>query len=206
MLAKEQPFLSLRDVAAGAEADLAHISSVSRRLRRGGLNTNSIPAPSLNFTDRNKADRLVWCELMQEHDEDYWATVIFTDEKIFRTTTPCKRYVRRPVGLRDNAHFTATRDASGHQTLHVWGWIDGTGCGELHRIIGRHDTNSYIEILEQVLLPTLQAMRPGAAPFTLQHDNAPQHTARATLRWLADHREGDSRLASKRFHGSSAVR
>ena len=32
-------------------------------------------------------------------------------------------------------------------------------------------------------------MRADGSPFTLQHDNAPQHTARATVRWLADHPE-----------------
>ena len=44
-------------------------------------------------------------------------------------------------------------------------------------------------LCSQVLLPTLQAMRPGGAPYTLQHDNAPQHEARATVRWLGDQPE-----------------
>ena len=93
-LSKEQPFLPLRDIAAGAEADLAHISSVTRRMREGGLRT-ATPATSLNFSDRNKADRLAWCQLMEERGEDFWSRVVFTDEKIFKTSTPRRRYVRR---------------------------------------------------------------------------------------------------------------
>ena len=76
--------MPLMDVAAGAEANLSHISYVSRRLRAAGLRTSSIPATSLNFSDRNKADRLTWCEEMQQRDEDFWASVIFTDEKWMR--------------------------------------------------------------------------------------------------------------------------
>ena len=87
--------MPLRDVATGVEANLAHISSVSQRLRAGGLRTGATPATSLNFSERNKADRLAWCQEMQRVDEDLWASVIFTDEKIFRTTVPRRRFVRR---------------------------------------------------------------------------------------------------------------
>ena len=42
-------------------------------------------------------------------------------------------------------------------------------------------------MLEDVLLPSLEAMRPDGAPFVFQQDNAPQHTARVTKRWLTEH-------------------
>ena len=63
--------------------------------------------------------------------------------------------------------------------------MDGSGCGELHRITGRHTAVTYMEVLEDVLLPSLEVMRPGGEPFTFQHDNAPQHSARLTQQWLA---------------------
>ena len=80
-----------------------------------------------------------------------------------------------------------TKDRSGRESVHVWGWVDGYGCGELHRIRGSHVAASYVEVLEDVLLPSLEAMRPGGAPFILQQDNAPQHTARVTKQWIEDH-------------------
>ena len=44
-------------------------------------------------------------------------------------------------------------------------------------------------MLRDVLLSTLQAMRPRREPYVLQQHNAPQHTARLTKAWPAEHRE-----------------
>ena len=75
---------------------------------------------------------------------------------MFPPPPPC----HRPVGLRDNERFTVTQDASGHHTVHAWGWVDGSGCGELHRIVGTHNSESYVDILEQVRMIDLYLINP----------------------------------------------
>ena len=48
----------------------------------------------------------------------------------------------------------------------------------------------YVEILEEVLLPTVRAMFvPEPIQFYLLHDNSPIHTARIVTQWLQEHRE-----------------
>ena len=185
-VAKEQPFLPLQDVATAAGASL-HTSSVSKRLNRAGLQTFK-PCGALNLTERHKADRLLFAtESLRQRTPDFWKSVIFTDEKIFRTDSCGRVRVRRPRGARYDERYAVSKDSSGRENVHVWAWIDGHGCGELHRIIGRHVAATYVEILEDVLLPSLEAMRPGGAPYVLQQDNAPQHSARVTKCWLAQH-------------------
>lgn len=47
----------------------------------------------------------------------------------------------------------------------VWGWIHLYGVGELTDIKGRLTLDQYLEILEEVMLPTVRAM---ALPFPEQ--------------------------------------
>ena len=142
------------------------------------------------LSEQNKGNRLLFAqEAIDRHPPEFWKSVVFTDEKIFRTDLTGRVRVRRPRGARHEERFTVTKDSSGRESVHCWAWIDGHGNGELHRIEGRHTAGSYVAVLEDVLLPTLQAMRPGEEPYVLQQDNAPQHTARVTKAWLADHQE-----------------
>ena len=183
------PFMPLRDVAAAAGVEDIHVSSVSARLKKAGLETYK-PCGKLALSEQNKGNRLLFAqEAIDRYPPEFWKSVVFTDEKIFRTDLTGRVRVRRPRGARHEERFTVTKDSSGRESVHCWAWIDGHGNGELHRIEGRHTADSYVAVLEDVLLPTLQAMRPGGEPYVLQQDNAPQHTARVTKAWLADHQE-----------------
>lgn len=187
-MARDQPFLPLKDVAAAAGAVL-HINQITNRLKKGGLQTYK-PCGRLALTDRHKAARLLFANEGLEHrTPEFWRTVVFSDEKIFRTDTTGRVRVRRPRGARYEDRYTVTQDSSGRDSVHVWGWMDGSGCGELYRLTGRHTAATYVEVLEDVLLPSLEVMRPGGEPFVFQHDNAPQHSARLTQQWLASQAE-----------------
>lgn len=186
-MASEHPFLPLQDVAAAVGVEAIHSSIVGRRLKEKGLKTYK-PSATLDLSEKNRADRLLFANEMMEGQVD-WANVIFTDEKIFRTDATCPVNVRRPKGARHHTKYTIKKDSSGRKSVHVWGWVDGHGCGEIHRIEGRHTAETYVSILGDVLLPTLEAMRPGGVPYTFQQDNAPQHTARATKQWFHDNQD-----------------
>lgn len=186
--ASSHPFMPLRDVAVAAGANV-HINTVSRRLKKAGLQTFK-PCGKLALSEQNKAHRLLFVtEALERHPPAFWTSVVFSDEKIFRTDLAGRVRVRRPRGARHEERYTVTGDSSGRESVHCWGWVDGNGNGELYRIQGRHTAESYVSVLEDVLLPTLQVMRPGGEPYVFQQDNAPQHTAHLTKAWLAAHRE-----------------
>lgn len=47
---------------------------------------------------------------------------------------------------------------SGHVTCNVWGWVHLHGVGELTEIRGRFTAEQYIEILEEVMVPSVRAI------------------------------------------------
>ena len=71
-------------------------------------------------------------------------------------------------------------------TVNVWGWISIHGVGDLTRIEGRFTTAKYLEILENVFLPSLQQRNlpfpPG--PIIFVQDRCPIHTAHAVQEWF----------------------
>ena len=78
---------------------------------------------------------------------------------------------------------------SGHVTANFWGWIHLHGVGELADIEGTFTADKYIEILEEVMLPSVRAYAfPYPERVILMHDRCPIHTARAVTRWLNEQR------------------
>lgn len=79
---------------------------------------------------------------------------------------------------------------SGHVTCNLWGWIHLYGIGELAEIEGRFTADQYLEILEEVMLPTVHA---SALPYPEHilyiHDNCSIHTANCVRRWFADQQD-----------------
>lgn len=81
---------------------------------------------------------------------------------------------------------------SGHVTCNVWGWIGLYGVGEVTETEGRFNMDQYLEILEEVMLPSVRAY---ALPFPerilFMQDNCPVHTGRAVRRWFEEQRRLD---------------
>ena len=65
----------------------------------------------------------------------------------------------------------------------VWGAITATGCLSLFRVAGRLNARAYIGILEQRILPLVEAGR----QLIFQQDNATCHTAQTVRQWTAEH-------------------
>ncbi|KAF0304330.1 Transposable element Tcb2 transposase [Amphibalanus amphitrite] len=109
-VAKQQPFMPLRDVATSAGAEL-HPSLVTNRLKKAGLYTFK-PCGKLRLLERHKAARLAFAtESLQRYDPDFWKNVIFTDEKIFRTDSEGRVRVRRPRGARYEDQYMQAWDS-----------------------------------------------------------------------------------------------
>lgn len=90
----------------------------------------------------------------------------------------------------EKEHVKATK-RSGRITVGMFGWISGPGVGELTDVgEGRFTAEKYVEILEEVLLPSVRAVLfPDRMPFSLVQDNSPIHSARIVKLWFQDHPE-----------------
>ena len=77
---------------------------------------------------------------------------------------------------------------SGRKSVPVWAWFSFEGAGAIHRITGRLTSEKYIQILDDVLLPTAWA-RFGLGPIRFIQDRSPIHTSHAVRDWFADRPE-----------------
>jgi hypothetical protein len=71
----------------------------------------------------------------------------------------------------------------GGGSIMLWEWFSSAGTGKLVRIDGMMDGAKYREILEGNLFQSFRDSRLGQR-FTIQQDNDPKHTAKATLKWF----------------------
>lgn len=123
-----------------------------------------------------------------QKDLEFWNTVIFTDEKVFSTVEAISRHCWREKGTRYAPENIIERKTSGRKTVSFWGWMWAQGPGELVKIEGRFDSRQYIEILEEVLLPSVRAMAiPPHMPITLVQDNSSIHKSKMVREWLDLH-------------------
>jgi hypothetical protein len=68
--------------------------------------------------------------------------------------------------------------------LMIWGGISLRGTTPLKFSTGGIKSAEYIEILRENLLPTMEVLYPDS--FVLQHDNAPAHTVKDTIKWFQE--------------------
>lgn len=99
-------------------------------------------------------------------------------------------FVYRTNGTKFQPGHTQVTKHSGRKTVSVWAWFSGNGGGAIHRINGRLNSEQYIDILENCLLPTAwERYEPGQIPFV--QDRSPIHTAHVVKDWFVDHPEFD---------------
>lgn len=160
--------------------------TVRRRLHENGIHHRT-PACKEILTEDHRQRRLNFARQYVDQDLDFWKKVIFTDEKTFASTDHGKMHCWRENNTRYNRANIFSDGRSGHVTANIWGWMSGFGVGEVTKIEGRFNSDSYIEILEEVLLPSVRAMiLPHPEVITLMHDRCPIHTARRVTRFLEE--------------------
>lgn len=152
-----------------------------RRIRQHGL-LNCAASQKVRLNDETKNNRLEWAQQHIKNDQDFWDRVVFSDEKVFQSANNGRLRVYRPRGQKFDEQFVHPTDNSGRFSLHVWGWISAQGHGALHVADGALNAPAYVQILQDVMLPSVQH-RFGDS-FIFQHDNSPVHTAHFTRQSL----------------------
>lgn len=160
-----------------------------RRLREANLICR-VPAVKEFLSAAQREARLGFALEYIAKGDEFWNNVIFTDEKVFSSVEANKRHCWRPDNTRYSSENIMEKKISGRKTTSFWGWMWCHGPGELVPITGKFNSVQYVEILEEVLLPTVRAMAiPAPLPITLVHDNSSIHSSRMVKEWLNGHPE-----------------
>jgi transposase len=97
------------------------------------------------------------------------------------------RYCRRRTGEAfERRNIRGTKKAGGGKLM-VWGCISWDGVGQIHRLRTKMNSQVYIQILEDHLIPSLSDQHLNLSRIIFQQDNDPKHTSKATMEWLCTH-------------------
>ena len=92
--------MPLRDVAAAAGVDNIHVSLVSKRLKKAGLQTCK-PCGKVVLSQKKASCLLFAQETLARYAAEFWKSVVFSDENIFRTDLTGRVRVRRQTKGRE---------------------------------------------------------------------------------------------------------
>lgn len=151
----EHPFTNAVEVKTRLQVDFS-TRTIRRRLNEAGVH-HRIPAVKEFLEGRHIEGRLRFAQEYVEQNMDFWGRVIFTDEKTFSSTSHGQLHCWRLNNTRYDPKHVYQEARSGHVTANVWGWINLNSVGELAEIDGRFTADKYVEILEEVMLPTVRA-------------------------------------------------
>lgn len=162
-----------------------HRATVTKILNRHNIR-HRIPAKKALLQDHHKANRLMFG---QGHANFDWTRVIFTDEKSFCSNADVRQHLWRPDNTRFEPQNIQTTQLSGRVSASMWGWIWANGPGELTPVYGKFNQKQYIEILEDVFLPSLNTIFPEweAAGLWFMQDNSPIHRGKLVRKWFRSH-------------------
>ncbi|KAK3885555.1 hypothetical protein Pcinc_008351 [Petrolisthes cinctipes] len=163
--------------------------TVRRRLHEQGIHHRT-PAVKEKLTERHRKIRLQFASDHVAYDMDILGRVVFSDEKTFSSTTHGLMHCWRENNTRYDRRHIYENAKSGHVTCNVWGWISLHGVGELTEINERFTADQYIEILEEVMLPSVRSyLLPYPERIVFVQDRCPVHTARVVRQWFNEHQE-----------------
>lgn len=159
-------------------------STIKNVLKSFGLGTyTATKKPMLTIKDRLK--RLNWCRKRKYWTVKDWSNIIFSDESNFEVFNRKGRVlVKRFKNQRYVPRYVVPRLQGGGGSVGIWGCISfkGTGVGNIYT--GRINQVSYIECLENCLLPSIDLLAENQY-YTFQQDGASAHTAHTVTDWLA---------------------
>lgn len=161
------------------------VRTARNRIKKNSELRNKVAAKKPFLTDINKEQRMGFALEYLPQGMNFWEKVVFTDEKTFQSYYNGQLRVYRPPNTRYEERYTQHVKTSGRFSVNVWGYMTSRGLGICHRIRGRFNTQAYIHILQNVMLPSVNNIFQ-QENFIYQHDNCPVHTARRVSDWIRE--------------------
>lgn len=157
-IVRDQPFTNA--IKAKEESNFPASKWVARRrIKEAGLR-NSAAVQKVFLTENNKRSRMDFAADFVDRNDDFWRKVVFTDENFFQSSNNCRLRVYRPRNQRFQQEYVHHCKNSGRFSVHVWGWFSSDGVGVLHVIDGRLNGPKYVEVLNDVMLPSVRQRFP----------------------------------------------
>lgn len=154
--------------------------TIRRVLLRNGIKCRKAARQTM-FREEHKINRIAFCEVMLEWDDDRLNSIIFSDEKSFCSDVNWRSNVYRPFDTRYNPQYVKTERLSGRISACYWGAIGINGpVTDLIKINGRFDSHKYMHVLRNHVIPILRD-----TTQIFMQDNSPVHTAGRVMALLA---------------------
>lgn len=183
------PFLPLSDAINTLQLPISR-RTATRRMHDAHVHCYRA-AQKITLLQRHREDRVAFTlqELLTPKED--WDITIWTDEKVFCSADDTRIRVWRPDDHRLDPKYVVARDRSGRITCGMWGWISAHCPGELIEVSSHMNAEEYIDILENVLLPSVRNIYTAADVPTIRlvQDNSAVHTAHIVTEWFAQHPE-----------------
>jgi hypothetical protein len=186
-LARDNPKLAIRDLGAELskefpEKEIPSKSTIHRILKDSGFQIIKLKKKIMIFP-RNQLKRMEFCSQMANYGPAFWDTVIWSDETTVRQM-PQGRELFIRIHSTQNSGIDAINPQihSGGFSVMFWGCFSKLGLGPLVALEGTMTAQSYVELLQDTVLPELAA---AGRPMVFMQDNAPCHKARIVMDFLA---------------------
>lgn len=183
--AKRDPFATSTQILFETKADVSS-RTIRRRLVEGKLPARS-PRKVPLLSKRNIKQRK---EFARSHLNWYgddgikkWRNILWSDESKFNLfNSDGRQTVRRPANKSFDPRYTKKTVKHGGGNIMVWGSFSWYGIGPIHLIEGIMTSETYRNILENVLIPYSDENMP--LIWIFQQDNDPKHTAKKTKEYF----------------------
>lgn len=165
------------------DLQVTHLSrrSVERAVLQAGLKSYSVTKkPQLSKQQRD--GRVKWAKKYADKDEEFFENWIFSDESSYVIGSSSGRRVRRLAEERLLPECIGGSKKWGTK-LFFWGAISVHGVSDLVFIEGRMDSEGYIEVLKEGLLPLYRRHSLQKKDMTFQEDGDPKHQSVKTKNW-----------------------
>lgn len=180
-------FMSLTNITGSYNKHLQNISrsTVNNILIKYGLKSRpAIIKPLLNKKQRIR--RIQWARGKEDWDHKKWASVVFSDESMFRTMSHTRRATVRCLENERLKPFCTKKMVQHCNQVHVWGCFSIFGVGMLKKIEGNLNSKKYqSEIINDVDVIGKCITFP-QKNFIFQHDLAPSHNSISTKSFLTE--------------------
>lgn len=120
-LITDNPFAPCSQIKNQLELDIS-LPTIRRRLHEYNLFSHK-PACKIAFFPRHREARLNFAQRYLPLGVDYWKHVIFTDEKVFTSSTDGRKLVWRPPNSRYDQRYVLENHNSGRITCGFWSWM-----------------------------------------------------------------------------------
>ncbi|KAJ8939895.1 hypothetical protein NQ318_023235 [Aromia moschata] len=144
--------------------------------------------------DHNR--RLEFCESMREKadsDEHFLNNVLFTDESSFFLHKHHNHQITRYWST-ENKHLSIPVRTQYPQKLNVWVGLLGESIVGPFFINGSLNSNKYLTMLQQQIIPAVRALRINLENVWFQQDGCPAHNSRQNVVFAGLQHSDDSEL------------